>query len=171
MRAKTAHAVTASWDICMSRSCPSLPAAARGCQSLPRLRPIQFRSRSSLMTDLKPRRVMVVDDDSDIRASVRDLLEDEGYEVVTAIDGKDAIEQLARGPLPAVILLDLMMPRMDGWQFVAQQREMPALAGVPVVVVSADVSEQKARALSVSGFVRKPFNVEALLTVVLKFFE
>src|SRR5262245_8317879 len=79
--------------------------------------------------------VMVIDDDADIREMIKVLLEVDGYRVVTAIDGVDAIDQLRAGQLPALILADLMMPRMDGEQFILALRR-GGWTTVPVIVMS-----------------------------------
>jgi CheY-like chemotaxis protein len=115
------------------------------------------------------RTVMVVDDDADIRSSLRELLEDEGFVVTTAEDGNSALQQLESGPLPSLILLDLMMRGMNGWQFVERQQATPAIAAIPVVVLSANQGEL--RGLKVAGYVRKPFKVTALLEELEKFFS
>src|SRR3954469_1683244 len=83
--------------------------------------------------------LMVVDDDTVIRESLADVLQEEGYSVVTAIHGEDALTKLRGGmPVPCLILLDLMMPVMTGGEFFAAQQADPAIAGIPVVVISAD---------------------------------
>src|SRR5690242_1158950 len=88
--------------------------------------------------------VLVVDDDLDVRETIRDLLIDEGMNVVTATDGQDALDRLHEGLTPNVILLDLWMPGVDGTQFINMQRREPALARIPVLVLSAgrDTKEQ-----------------------------
>jgi CheY-like chemotaxis protein len=112
--------------------------------------------------------VLVVDDDRDIREVLTDALEAEGYRVVTAADGQDALDWL-RGTTvrPCVILLDLMMPRMDGLQFRAEALNDPSLAAIPVVVLSADPSiVGTAKSLNFSGALRKPVPLESLLAAV-----
>src|SRR6516165_4861574 len=85
-----------------------------------------------------PGRVLVVEDDHDVRVAVRLVLEDEGYQVDSVTDGRRALEHLERSAqLPDLILLDLMMPGMDGWDFAARLRANPRLCSIPVVVVSA----------------------------------
>lgn len=84
------------------------------------------------------RTILVVDDDPDQRAATADLLTHTGYEVVVACDGQDALELLWGGLRPRVIVLDLAMPRMNGWVFLARLRG-PEHSAVPVVVTSGDV--------------------------------
>jgi signal transduction histidine kinase len=109
-----------------------------------------------------PGRILVVEDDRQILAIISLILEDEGYEVLTATDGKQALARLREGLSPDLIILDLMMPTMDGWEFRAIQRADPALAAIPVLAVSAD-SSAKAAVIDASGFLRKPFGAEDLL--------
>jgi CheY-like chemotaxis protein len=82
-------------------------------------------------------RVLVIEDERDIRDALAEALSFEGYDVVVACNGRDALRCLRGGPLPDVILLDLVMPEMSGWEFRQVQVHDPALAGIPVVVVSA----------------------------------
>jgi CheY-like chemotaxis protein len=81
--------------------------------------------------------ILVVDDDVDIRASLCDFLEDEGYTIATAANGRDALDYLRGNPAPSVVLLDLMMPIMDGYEFRTEQKRDPAIAAIPVVVMTA----------------------------------
>lgn len=111
--------------------------------------------------------VFIVDDDFNIRDAFREILEDEGYRVASASNGRVALEQLRGGHRPCVILLDLMMPVMDGWQFRAEQQRDPKLAEIPVVVVSADTQvQQKATALQASGYLQKPIEMDTLLATI-----
>lgn len=124
-----------------------------------------------IMGRFRTRTVLVVDDDRDIRDFVRDLIEDEGYEVVAVRHGGEAQEWLLRSAPPAVILLDLMMPNMSGWQFLNWLREQEDLEDVPVVVMSGAPDHgldlaRKSRALQ--GILRKPFEAEQLLEEVQK---
>jgi CheY-like chemotaxis protein len=82
--------------------------------------------------------VLIVEDDYAIRDALMQLLEDEGYAVAGAANGQEALDLLRRHLPPCLILLDLMMPVMTGWEFRAEQQRDPALATIPVVVVSAD---------------------------------
>jgi two-component system response regulator MprA len=92
---------------------------------------------SSEAVGLEPATVLIVDDDRAVLDGLSELLESEGYAVATAMDGLDALGQLRGGLRPAVILLDLMMPRMDGWDFRYEQLEDDDLRDIPVVVITA----------------------------------
>ncbi len=101
--------------------------------------------------------VLLVEDDPDTRTVMNTVLRLSGFEVETATDGHEALDQLRAEPKPSVILLDLMMPGMDGWQFREAQRRDPALADIPVVLVSAtDDLHDQARALGADTYLQKP---------------
>jgi CheY-like chemotaxis protein len=111
-------------------------------------------------------RVLVVDDDSMIRVTLAEALEDEGYKVETAGHGREALEVLG-GWRPDVIILDLMMPIMDGWAFRAEQMRRGLAENVPVVVLSAArTAGDAARALAAQEWVQKPFDFDALLNSI-----
>ena len=112
------------------------------------------------------RLVLVVEDDRDVREAVSDALESEGFTVIQARDGEEALAR-ARDLVPSLILLDLMMPRMNGWEFRAIQAADPLLSGVPVVVVSAvaDLVEE----LHPAAVLAKPFDLRHLLQAVEQF--
>ncbi|KYF73775.1 response regulator [Sorangium cellulosum] len=115
----------------------------------------------------KTGRILVVEDDLDIRSILSQLLVFEGYDVEEAADGAEALALLRRDKPPALILLDLMMPVMDGWQLRAELQRDPALSSIPVVIVSADVrAEQEASRLRVAGLLKKPLQIEPLLDLV-----
>ncbi len=107
-------------------------------------------------------RVLIVEDDREIREALADILEFDGYDVARASNGAEGLAQ-AREHHPDIILLDLMMPVMDGWQFRTEQRRDATIAGVPVVVVSAvrQVDELEAAAV-----IPKPCSVDTVLDVV-----
>jgi CheY-like chemotaxis protein len=109
--------------------------------------------------------VMVIDDDEDIRASLSGLLEDAGFRVVGFGDGKQGLAYLADGELPCLILLDLMMPVMDGWRFRVEQVMNPALASVPVIVITAGGTAARGADLGVE-VVAKPFDAALLMAMV-----
>lgn len=107
-------------------------------------------------------RILVVDDDADLRRSLAEVLEEEGYEVSCANNGEEALKALA-GVAPNAILLDLTMPVMDGWTFRDVQRNDPRLAGIPTVVISAAYSDPHAlEGLGAEAFLAKPFEVSRL---------
>jgi CheY-like chemotaxis protein len=116
----------------------------------------------------KSAHILVVEDDRDIRESVVEVLEDEGHVVTSAGDGREALELLQRAsPLPDLILLDLMMPVMSGYEFREEQLKLPGLAAIPVLVVTADVNARaKVESLNVAGFVQKPIKIQPLLDLV-----
>lgn len=112
--------------------------------------------------------ILVVEDEESIRTMMRDILEIEGYNVITACDGDQGIEQLrAISPEPCVVLLDLMMPVKNGWQFLDVQRNDPDLAKFPVVICSAYT--ESAKSVHPSGFVPKPIQLDSLLHAVKAF--
>jgi CheY-like chemotaxis protein len=112
--------------------------------------------------------VMVVEDDRDVRDTLVEVLEDAEYKPVAASNGRDALDQLrANHVKPCLILLDIMMPVMDGLQFRAVQRQDPTLQEIPVVVLTAHASvQQMAKELSVAEFLKKPVRLETLLAAV-----
>lgn len=117
--------------------------------------------------------VMVVEDDYAIRETLTELLEEEGYRVTQASNGAEALARLrdVEGP-PRLILLDLMMPVMDGWEFRHAIAEDPRLASIPVVVISADHSlDRKVSSMRVQGWLSKPFELGQLLDAVGRFTE
>ena len=115
-----------------------------------------------------PGHILLVEDDFAIRETVADVLTGEGFEVACARDGADALRQLGDGsPPPGLILLDLMMPVMDGWSFRSAQREDPRLAAIPVVLVSTGAgAEGTLEALAPDGLLPKPFDLDQLIEVV-----
>jgi CheY-like chemotaxis protein len=116
------------------------------------------------------RGLLVVEDDPDIREALRLVLETEGYPVTTAGDGAEAMRQLQAATPPCLILLDLMMPVMDGWQFRDAQQRDPALAAIPVVVISADGRvPQKAASIGAAGYLKKPVDFDTLVDVVRRY--
>jgi CheY-like chemotaxis protein len=110
-------------------------------------------------------RILVVDDDEGIRDALGSLLEGEGYEVVCVENGRAALEYLSCAGRPCLILLDLMMPVMDGWTFMAARTAHPELASIPVVVITA-AGEQREGALEGAPVLRKPLRLERLLGTI-----
>lgn len=115
------------------------------------------------------KRVMIIEDDNDIRGSIAELLTDAGIPTIQAENGLQALNLLAQGEMPALILLDLMMPVMDGFKFREQQLIDPKVSGIPVIVMSADgnVADKQARTAALA-YLRKPIDIQDLLEVVKK---
>ena len=109
-------------------------------------------------------RVLVVDDDEAVRLVIGDALRGDGYEVRCACDGEQALTRLRAGPLPALVLLDLMMPRVTGWQLLDEMRASPRLRGVPVVVLTAFDSGDDV--LAGQHVLHKPIDAPVLLGLV-----
>jgi signal transduction histidine kinase len=118
--------------------------------------------RGSALT-VPPGTVLVVEDDADIRDSLAAVLEDEGLAVSTAQHGAEALRMLRSGPLPSVVLLDLMMPVMNGWELVQRMRDDPRLAAIPVVVTSAAADRPPPE---VDCVLPKPIDLARLLEAV-----
>ena len=107
-------------------------------------------------------RVLIVDDELDIRETIAELLRLEGHEPFEAADGEQALVR-CRQLRPDLVLLDLMMPGMNGWDFRKAQLRDPAIAAIPVVVVSAVARN---RDIPADGFLQKPFGLDDLLALV-----
>src|SRR4030065_2693377 len=110
--------------------------------------------------------ILIVDDDADIREALTQALESEGYRVSLAVDGRDAWEKLHSGPSPALILLDLMMPIMNGVEFLAALRADAALKGLPVILVSAFDSVAAAHLHQAQCYLPKPVDLATLMETV-----
>lgn len=103
---------------------------------------------------------MVVDDDPDVRASLREVLVEAGYQVTCVGNGREALERLQNGTRPCVILLDLIMPVMDGYQFRREQKRNPSIADIPLIVITAMRSGNVL--VDADALVMKPLNIEEL---------
>jgi signal transduction histidine kinase len=110
-------------------------------------------------------RVLVVEDEEVVRDALEPLLEEEGYEVSLAENGREALRRLHTESLPDIIVLDLRMPVMDGWEFRTIQKDDPKLGHIPVVAVSADGSAQAA-AIAAQAFLRKPVDAQTLVSTI-----
>jgi CheY-like chemotaxis protein len=111
--------------------------------------------------------VLIVEDREGTREALLEILLSEGFAVAAAGNGQQALEYLGEHSLPALILLDLQMPVMDGWELVERLRTEPAYHAVPVVLLSgASTIPDEARALGVDGFLRKPVDIDVLLQVI-----
>ena len=108
--------------------------------------------------------VLIVEDDPELLLSLSAVVQSEGFEVACARHGLEALGRLRGGARPSLILLDLMMPIMNGWQFRYEQRQDSDLAKIPVVVVSAKSdSQQHAAWLEADGYISKPIDLNLLL--------
>jgi CheY-like chemotaxis protein len=113
--------------------------------------------------------LMIIDDDNDLRDALADVMAAVGYEVAAFDDAKKALTALEHGLAPFLILLDLMMPGMSGWDFRAAQLEDPKLAAIPVVVVTAATSvSAETGTLGDVAIVHKPFALDSLLPIVVQ---
>ena len=113
-------------------------------------------------------RILLVEDDSALRSALAELLEERGFEVACAGDGREALDTLCGRPVPSLILLDLAMPVMDGWTFRAEQRRDPRIASIPTIVLSASLpADQHALdGLEPAAALSKPFDIDRLLETV-----
>ena len=120
------------------------------------------------MSKSSAKRILVVEDDRDLRDALAEILQDEGYCVSSAGHGEEALEVLRCERLDvALILLDLTMPVMNGWQFRDEQRKDPDLSKIPVVVLSAgDRLPEQMAPLGIRDFVRKPIELTLLLQMI-----
>jgi CheY-like chemotaxis protein len=114
--------------------------------------------------------ILLIDDDANLRSLLAEFFADEGYLVECAADGVEALAQLASGQmLPQLILLDLLMPLMPGWQFRAKQCATPGLADIPVVVMSASPMLADRLAPPPAAILPKPLDLDALLLTVRRY--
>ena len=124
-----------------------------------RARPRDEQGVEQRLRDAPKCTVLIIDDDEGIRVALAEILELFGYHVAVAADGQEGVELLEVGLEPNAIILDLMMPRMDGWTFLSRLRQDPKFQEVPVVVTSAVASESPKGA---DACLQKPFDVGQL---------
>lgn len=116
--------------------------------------------------------ILVVDDDIDIREAMVFVLEDAGYRVSAAENGARALDRLHGGTAPSLILLDLMMPIMDGWQFLTEVAREPRLAAIPIVAITGvGASVLRTMSLGTDAILEKPVNLDLLLATVQRYCE
>lgn len=108
--------------------------------------------------------VLLVDDDQDLRDSVADLLRQRGYKVATAEDGHAALAIITGTRMPCIVLLDLVMPGMDGWQFLGAVQSDPNLSAIPIVIASAHAATHAPP--GTAGVLRKPFDFDEMFRLV-----
>ncbi len=111
--------------------------------------------------------ILIVEDDADNATALREVLQEEGYSVARASNGVEALTKLREGPIPSLILLDLMMPEMDGSTFAKAVRAEPKWNQIPIVLLSASGrAAERAQAPGVDRFLHKPVDLTTLLNVV-----
>ena len=113
-----------------------------------------------------PHCILVVDDNDELRENLAEALQLEGYEVTVARDGTGALSRLAEEPLPSVVLLDLMMPGMDGRELTRRIREDPRLEGVRVVLSTGHTGPAARAGIAADAFLTKPFGVKELVAAL-----
>jgi CheY-like chemotaxis protein len=114
-------------------------------------------------------RILIVEDDADIREALAEAMADSGAEVVVAADGIDALGQLRSGPAPSVILLDLRLPRLGGEAFLREMRADPRYERVPVITMTA--GSGKAEGSEIVARLHKPIDLDDLRRIVMSLFE
>lgn len=113
------------------------------------------------------KRIFVVEDDLHIRESLTEVLEIEGFNVVSAVNGQEALDMLRNGEKPDLILLDLMMPVKDGFQFKAEQEVDPIMSKIPVIIMSANGNMSAKKELGlVKDYLKKPIDLDSLLSTI-----
>jgi len=115
--------------------------------------------------------IVIVEDDSDVREALEEVLNEEGYQTRGFADGEEALAVMAAMAVPPqLILLDLMMPKMNGWQFRQAQQRVPEVQFIPTVILSADANvSENLQALGAAGYLRKPIHIQTLLELVERF--
>ena len=113
--------------------------------------------------------ILVVDDDPNLQEALADLLQIRGYRVWSGPDGAKALQWLRESDAPCLILLDLMMPVMDGHEFLARRNADPVLADIPVVVISAGRHRQGSEVPGAAEVLYKPFEPDHLMRIVQRF--
>src|SRR5690242_5075696 len=116
------------------------------------------------MTQTPPRRILLVEDDGELQDAIRDALSARGMDVTTVDDGREGLERMKQ-LRPDVVVLDLMMPVMDGWQFRVEQKRDPELARTPVIAISASQSPTAA-AVDADAYLQKPCSADALVHAI-----
>jgi CheY-like chemotaxis protein len=116
------------------------------------------------------KKILVVEDDTSIRELLVELLESESYEVFSAVNGLEAIKFLELGNLPDLILIDLMMPIMDGYSFRTEQLKNDQWSKIPTVVMSAEANaKEKMKNFQITAFLSKPVELEIILSTVSRY--
>jgi CheY-like chemotaxis protein len=146
-----------------SFTCPIARASTAG---VPVELPTGRKTRSDRFHARTGKTVLMVDDDADIRHALRPIIEREGYGLVEAENGVAALDKLRRDKTPDLILLDLEMPVMDGWGFLAERDRDPALSAIPVIVISAHRDVARRASAFRASYIQKPFRPESLVETI-----
>jgi CheY-like chemotaxis protein len=132
-----------------------------------RMKSNELTYRTQYYNSSLPRKILIIDDDRDLRLAMADILVNEGYKVVTAKNGEEALNYISsQSHLPNLVLLDLSMPVCDGREFLKQQDEMHLDQDIPVIVVSGFIGDQTFDAKQVKAYLEKPFNMHDLLSTI-----
>lgn len=116
------------------------------------------------------KRILVVEDDTSIRELLVELLESEGYQVASAINGLEGLKYLQSNNNPDLILIDLMMPVMDGYSFRTEQLKNPDWSKIPTVVMSAEANaKEKMKNFNITAFLSKPVELDTILKTVSRY--
>ncbi len=116
------------------------------------------------------KKILVIEDDTAIRELLVELLNSEGYEVLSAVHGQEGIDFLKNGSLPDVILMDLMMPVMDGYAFRTEQLKNSKWSTIPTIVMSAEAqAREKLKPYHVNDFLSKPVELDTILSTIAKY--
>jgi CheY-like chemotaxis protein len=114
-----------------------------------------------------PDTILIVDDDAAMRDAMRSLLEEEGYRVATANDGREALRILLAGLSPCVIVMDMVMPVMDGVAFRTEQLKHPPIAAIPFIAYSGVIDVRRAaEQLGAAGYIEKPSEFQYVLSII-----
>ncbi|MEZ4814857.1 MAG: response regulator [Bdellovibrionota bacterium] len=127
---------------------------------------LEFSSQDLDVLNEQGKCVLIVEDDRDIRSALQTILEEEGYDVFVAQSGSAALKLMPRIPKPSLILLDLMMPDMNGWEFSEALAKDDCYGSIPVMVVSAYTDKTKLKDIKCKELIKKPIDLDVLLPKV-----
>lgn len=129
-----------------------------------------YRSRKDSVQDTRSKRILIIDDNVDIRLSLADILISDGFKVATAKNGLEGLNYLTRHDHPDLILVDLKMPVMDGYDLISKIRESSDLKKIPVIIISGEVDDAKIRSLAMDklSLLEKPIDFKNFIDIVEK---
>ena len=120
------------------------------------------------ISNVVPKTILVIEDEQDILISVAEFLKSEGYNVLSAVNGLEALEILKKSVSPNLILLDMKMPVMDGWEFAQEYLAIYDHKSPIVVMTAASEASVRAKSINATGWIEKPFNLDMLLDKIKK---